>query len=253
VKKPIVIIPNGIEQSYFQQPSDPVSRGEFRLSDDTVLAIYVGRLSAEKNVLKLLDEFAKAIRLAPQLRLLIIGDGPLRGRLENKAGKLGLTEQVVFTGALLPEKIPNILACADFFVTTSVSEVHPLSVIEAMCCGLPIVAVSSPGIIDVVDNGKSGILTSEEENGLAQAVATLASDPGRMKAMGLIAGKMSRQFEMKNTAEKTLRLYRQLLLKKENGAEFSVIRSEKNTGGYQSRKAARRLSWTTGQERKDAG
>jgi glycogen synthase len=103
------------------------------------------------------------------------------------------------------------LAAADVFTTASVSEVHPLTVIEAMAAGLPVVAVASPGIADTVQSGRSGYLTNQPDGGLAAAMVGLAVDKNRRWQMGLAAREASEPYDIVHTVARTVELYERLL------------------------------------------
>ena len=95
--------------------------------------------------------------------MLLIGDGPERDNLQDRVKHMGLENKVVFTGMLPYDQVPGYLAMADAFVTASVTEVHPLSVIEAMAAGLPVLGIQSPGVGDTVQDGETGLLAAEED------------------------------------------------------------------------------------------
>lgn len=210
VRRPIEVIENGVDLRPFHTPSNPRSKQELGVADTAVLCAYVGRLSMEKNLPVLLKQFAIAHDLVPDLHLLIVGDGPDAADLKRRARALGVAEQVHFTGAVPYADIPNLLAAADFFATASVSEVHPLTVIEAMAAGLPIAATRSPGIVDSVVPGETGYLVTDPEQGLAAAMVALATHPERRSAMGAAAYEASRPYDIRLTVQKTLDLYQRL-------------------------------------------
>ncbi|MCA9940733.1 MAG: glycosyltransferase [Anaerolineales bacterium] len=206
VRRPIAVIENGVELALFRQPPRPLRREDLGLPDGPVL-IFVGRLAEEKNISTLLRQFAIARESSPAASLLIIGDGPQRAHLQEEARALGLVEAVHFAGTIPYAAIPNYLAAADLFVTASVSEVHPLTVIEAMAAGLPVVAVASPGIAETVVSGVSGLLTQYAEGGLAVGMSTLMLDAEKRRQMGRSAQEASRRFDIDRTVRRTLDLY----------------------------------------------
>ncbi|MDX1664978.1 MAG: glycosyltransferase [Candidatus Promineifilaceae bacterium] len=209
VRRPITVIPNGIEVEQFQNPSAPCGKRDLGLPDDAPLLIYVGRLAEEKNLHHLLSQFALAQELRSDLRLLIVGSGPQEATLREQARVLQIEAAIQFAGAVAPEEVPNLLAAGDVFVTASVSEVHPLSIVEAMAARLPVVAVRSPGIEETVDHGKSGLLVSRPE-GLAAAMVALLAQPERRAAMGAWAREASARYDIGETAARTVHLYEEL-------------------------------------------
>ncbi|NTU72084.1 MAG: glycosyltransferase family 4 protein, partial [Coriobacteriia bacterium] len=145
------VIPNGIDTAAFAGSTTPVPRSELGFADDDVVFCYVGRLGPEKNTPWLAEEFAAAASSCPRARLLVVGDGPSRADARAVLERAGVAERAHFTGMVPYDSVPDYEASADAFVTGSVSEVHPLVVLEAMAAGLPVVAVSSPGIADTVE------------------------------------------------------------------------------------------------------
>lgn len=209
VRRPIEIIPNGIDLDPFWHPAATLTRADFGIPAGASLLIYVGRLAEEKNIRQLLAQFALAQELLPDLHLLLIGDGPQAEALPGRAEALGVAGAVHCPGALDFAEVGSALALADGFVTASISEVHPLTVIEAMAAGLPVAAVSSPGIRDTVDHGHTGVLTGKVE-GLAAAIVNLMSDPQQRRQMGRAARTASEQYDINKTVARTLDLYHHL-------------------------------------------
>ena len=199
VRRPIRVVPNGIDMEPFRAAKGNITREDLGLPPDAwPVLIYTGRLAAEKNLDKLLDQFAVVQERLPLAKLLLVGDGPQRASLEKHAARAGLSKDVIFTGKVPFESVPCYLWLADIFVTLSRSEVHPLTVIEAMAAGLPTVALHSPGIADTIESGKTGVLTRLPE-GVAAAVVELALDPPRLADMGRRAKAASQQFDIKRT------------------------------------------------------
>ncbi len=210
VRKPIEVIENGVDLNPLRHPPDPLNKTRLGLPEDAILLIYVGRLSPEKNMSILLEQFAIAKDILPKLHLLLVGDGASRKDLLQQTRELGLKASVHFAGFIVNEQVPNYLVAADMFVTASVTEVHPLTIIEAMAAGLPIAAVSSPGIKDTVETGKSGILTRFPDGGLAAAMVGIASNDENRKQMSQAARTSSERFDINHTVVRTVELYERL-------------------------------------------
>jgi glycosyltransferase involved in cell wall biosynthesis len=211
IRRPIVVIHNGIDLVKFRKPGKPMTKGDLGVPDENLLLIYVGRLSAEKNLFTLLEEFTRARRICSQLTLVLVGDGPQRSQLEAKARKLGIDAHTIFRGQVPIEDIPNILAAADVFATASVSEVHPLTVIEAQAAGLPIVATKSPGISDIVENSINGLIGPDRVGEIARRLVDLAQDRKSMRQMGRAARKASVRYSIDTTVANTVEIYERLV------------------------------------------
>ncbi len=210
VRRPIEVIENGVDLESFRCPPRPLSRAELGLPQTGVVFVFVGRLAEEKNVEMLLRQFAAVHEWSPTTSLLLIGDGPQKDALQEQARQLEIAAAVQFAGAVPYAAIPNYLAAADVFVTASVSEVHPLTVIEAMAAGLPVVAVAGPGIVETVEHGRSGWLTQRPEGGLAVAMAGMLPDEATRRQMGAQAQAASQRFDIRRTVQRTLELYQQM-------------------------------------------
>jgi glycosyltransferase involved in cell wall biosynthesis len=133
----------------------------------------------------LLRAFATVVREIPHAQLAIAGDGPLRQELEAFTRKLNLTQRVTFIGAL-PDT-PKFLSELDVFVLSSLSEGMPISLLEAMAAGLPIVSTRAGGVDEVAIEGKNAFISEPADvDGLARAMIKMASrsDLAEMGALG---------------------------------------------------------------------
>lgn len=209
VRRPIKVIPNGIDLAPFQNPTNPRTKADFGLPPSATLFVYVGRLAHEKNLSGLIEQFAYAHQVDPTIHLMIIGKGPQEDEMRQEINKIGLENNIHLIGAVPYEEVSDFLAAADVFITASISEVHPLTVIEAMASGLPTVAIESPGISDTVEPGRTGILTTHYQ-ALSAAIIAMISVPGRIKTMSLAAQQASQQYDINQTIQQTTTLYQQL-------------------------------------------
>ena len=210
VRRPIELIENGVDLRPFHHPTNPLSKTDLNVPETAVLVTYVGRLSPEKDVDILLEQFAIAKDVVPNLHLMIMGKGACRPALEKQAYQMGIADSVLFTGPIPYEQVSNYLAAADLFATASVTEVHPLTVIEAMAASLPVVGITSPGIVDTVESGVSGLLTTKPAGGLAAALVGLAGNDARRQQMAQAARCTSERFNIDNTVQRTIALYERL-------------------------------------------
>ena len=130
-------------------------RGKGDISSDLV---YVGYLSAYKSVDLLLDVVARLNDVDRNVRLCLVGDGPLRQKLATRAGELGLVDCVEFAGHLEESDLVKKLQTSRIFVMTSLGEGLPQAMIEAMACGLPCVLFDDSDVREIVRPGENGIL-----------------------------------------------------------------------------------------------
>jgi glycosyltransferase involved in cell wall biosynthesis len=231
VRRPISVIENGIELEPFLRPSHPRTKRDLGLPDDCVLAVYCGRLAAEKDVALLVTLFAEAAAQHSDLALLLIGKGPQASELRRQVEALGLAERVRFTGALPYAAVGAHLAAADMFLTASTSEVHPLTVIEAMAAGLPVVAVRSPGLAETVESGVTGLLVPAADLAFVAAMLSLAGDAAARRRMGAAAREAAHRYDIGRTIDRTLALYDDLLTRRPD-------RGRRDPHGWWRRRAA---------------
>jgi glycosyltransferase involved in cell wall biosynthesis len=210
VKSPIEVVPNGVELKRYHN-AEPLPRSDFGFEADDVLLIYVGRLGPEKNLDFLLRAFNGVTQAFDHVRLLILGDGPARPELESLASSLGLSACVRFEGMVPYDRLPAYLAMSDAFVTASVTEVHPLSVIEAMGTGLPVLGIESPGVGDTVEDGRTGFLTDEDAIAFAVKMTRLVTEHELRRKMGAAAREASSRYAIERTTQMMLKHYDRLV------------------------------------------
>jgi len=146
-------------------------------------AVVVARLAEVKNIDALIRAIPLVVESVPRFTLRIVGDGPCRAALEALTTVLGLQAHVTFTGEA--DNVPQQLGQGSMFVLPSLSEGVSLSLLEAMATGLPVVATSVGGNVEVVIDGETGFLVPvEEPEQLAQAIIRLALAPGLAHRMG---------------------------------------------------------------------
>lgn len=154
-----------------------------RSDRSTITFMTVGRLVPVKNHLMLLSAFDEIAQMRPQIRLVIVGDGPERGAIERFIQHQGLEEQIVLTG--FRSDIPVILRDADIFMLTSRYEGISVALLEAMRTGLPVIATAVGGIPETVLNGKTGLLVElDDVAGLVRAMLTLVDSKIQREQMG---------------------------------------------------------------------
>ena len=207
----IEVVPNGANLKPFHN-AKPRSRAEFGFNDDDILLVYAGRIAPEKNIEFLLQSFAGVSKVISNVYLLIIGGGQKEHEeaLKLLPGELGIQDRVRFTGIIPYDKLPSHLAMCDAFVTASVTEVHPFTVIEAMATSLPIMGVDSPGVGDSVADGESGLLSTEDIASYTAKLTYLCLNRDLQKKMGAAARAASAQYSIERTTKIMLGHYGRL-------------------------------------------
>ncbi len=213
VEAPIDIIPNGVDLDHFVQ-AVPAARPSLGLPPDAVVLMYVGRLGPEKNLLTLLDAFWHALRESPRAILAFVGDGPQEISVRERTGRLNLTDNVRFLGSHPNEEIPSLLGAADAFVTASITESHPITIIEALAAGRPVVAFGVPGICETVIDGENGLLAPVDPAALGARMARLAADAQLRARLSDGARRSAAQYHIDITTRRIVEHYERLIKEK---------------------------------------
>lgn len=176
--------------------SPQVPRGVWRARqgflEEDILFVCVARFARQKNHALLITAFAKGPASDPRAHLVLAGQGALRAQLQMQVNQLGLTSRVHFLG--LRTDIPDVLGAADIFALSSDWEGNPLSVIEAMAAGLPIVSTAVGGVPELLENGSEGFIVQPgHAEQLSEAMVALLKDHELRRAMGAAAAVRARE------------------------------------------------------------
>src|SRR6266568_518642 len=186
-------IANGIPVGdYVARPGEREAiRAELAIPTEAPTFVTVAQFVTAKNHAGLLDAFASERLRSIGAHLLLAGDGELRRDAERKADTLGLRDRVRFLG--VRSDIPRVLAAADIFVLASRREGNPLSVMEAMAAGKPVVATAVGCVPELVTDGTGEVVQPGDSGALAAAMYRLGSDLSRARGYGLIAARLARE------------------------------------------------------------
>jgi glycosyltransferase involved in cell wall biosynthesis len=161
---------------------DPGLRARYGLGPEHIVVGKIARLVPLKGHDDLLGAAAVLFRDLPQLRILLVGDGPLRARLEAEIAARGLTKNFVFTGLVDPEQIPDLVGIMDFLVHLSRREGLPRALPQALAAGRPVIAYDCDGANEVCVNGRTGFLVPAGNlTALRERIRLMGSDP-RLRA-----------------------------------------------------------------------
>jgi glycosyltransferase involved in cell wall biosynthesis len=171
----------------------------------------VGRLIFNKGPQYLVEATPEVLRAHPEAEFVFVGDGPLRPHLEERARQLGVRHRLTFLGTR--HDVAAILQTCDMLVRPSLLEGMPLTVLEAMACGLPVVATPVSGTAELVRHGENGLFVRPADpTSLARAILRLVEDEPLREAQGRKARRLvERDYSWDAVAEKTLAVYRELL------------------------------------------
>jgi len=174
------VVSRGVDTTLFNpQRRSTALRREWGVNDDAPVALSVGRLAPEKNLPLVLRAYRLMCELQPQLRLVLVGDGPERARLERE------NPDVIFAGMRIGEDLAAHYACADLFLFPSMTETYGNVTVEAMASGLAVVAYDYAAAQQHIRHGENGILVPfGAADDYVQAAAALATDAQRIRALG---------------------------------------------------------------------
>jgi glycosyltransferase involved in cell wall biosynthesis len=204
-----LFIPNGVLAS--PEPSGRDVRAELGIAGGTPVIGAVGVLRAQKALHVVLRALAQLREHRPDIRLLIVGDGPERAGLEALAAELGIVDAVIFMGHR--GDVPDVLRAIDVAVSSSDFEGSPLAVMEYMDAALPIVATAVGGVPDLIESGVHGVLVPRSDpTALAGAIEQTLAEPERAREMGERARERRRsEFDIDTLVRRLEALYLELL------------------------------------------
>ena len=206
------LIPNGIPVDTFRSPS--IERERWRNIEGFVptdiLFVCVAWLRPQKNPVLLLESFRRGPASDPRAHLLLVGTGALRSELERQIGASGLQERVHLLGTRAD--VPEILNAADVFVLGSDYEGNPLSVMEAMAAGKPMICTAVGGVPELVEAGCGLLVPSRNAQALSNAMSHMLENPGARKTMGEKSARRAvERFDLRAMTEAYEDLYRWLM------------------------------------------
>jgi glycosyltransferase involved in cell wall biosynthesis len=214
--KPIGVIPNAINGDTFS-PNGAASR--WNGSPDGIRVLAVSRLISRKG----LDDLFRALVILKDDRVMLTVQGWGRDgdRLRALAVNLGIDRQVTFAGFKPRDLLPAVYRAADIFVLPSHSESCAMALLEAMACGLPVVATAVGGTSELVQDGINGCLVPPESpEALAAALARLIADPALRRAMGARNSELVREsYTWPVMANRYLNVYQQAIARRHGHCE----------------------------------
>jgi len=214
IKKEIVVIPNAIDLNIFQEKDEQACkkiREQLELTPEDVILLYVGRLSLEKNI----DKIIKSLALIKEknidkVKLVLVGEGTAMNQLNSMVKSLGLQQHVKFVGAVDSEIVKSYYQISDLFTFTSTSETFGMVIIEAMASGLPVLAVRAPGAVDIITDGFDGMLVEDDVFEFAACLELLIKNKDLRKRLAKGAFYTAQRYSIDNISDQMLNLYQRL-------------------------------------------
>jgi phosphatidylinositol alpha-mannosyltransferase len=206
---PLRVIPNGVDVDRFDPRPAPIRH----LRDGAVNVLFVGRLEPRKGLRELLRGYEYMKQRVPQSRLVIVGDGPRRARVESYISGHRLRD-VVMAGYVPDSVLPRYYASADIFCSPATgSESFGIVLLEAMACGLPIVATEIAGYLSVVEPGNDAITVRPKGWAeLGAALTLLARDEHLRRRMGAAGLEKARRYSWREVTSRVIEVYQEARL-----------------------------------------
>jgi glycosyltransferase involved in cell wall biosynthesis len=209
----LVILPNGIDVDFWRTDATPHTRRR-----RTIELLSVMRLNPKKRALSLVGIVMRVnaiLRGGVRVRLRIVGDGPQRARLERLIAANKLDEQIELLGHRTRIEIRELMSECEMFVLPTVRESFGLAALEARCAGLPVIAMASSGVAEIVRHGREGLLARSDAE-LALHVATLARDDRQRQTIAAHNRDSSPPYDWSQLVAAHLALYREAIALRES-------------------------------------
>ena len=201
----IVVIHNGVDTNVF-------SSCEKERNTDQIL--WIGRFTPGKGVEYLIEAFDILIKEYPNLKLIMLGKGAVKGNIEQKIRDLNLSKNIIINEFVPNSELPNIYQNSDVFVLPSINEGVPRTILEAMACGLPIVCTALPQLINIVE-GCGFVVPLRYPQALADAISKIISNKELSQKLGENGRKnVVENYSWEDTMKRTIKLYEGLICQK---------------------------------------
>ncbi len=215
IKKEIVVIPNAINLEVFQERNEEQCKKlveQAGLKDSDIVLLYVGRISFEKNVDKIIKALAiMKKRNITNVKLLLVGEGTALKQIREMVYSEGISDMVKFIGAVNNEIIKYFYQISDIFTFTSTSETFGMVIIEALASGLPVLAIKAPGVVDIVTDGVDGLLVEDEISQFAERLEILVKNRNLRKKLSEGARNTAQRYNVDTISDQMLNLYQRLI------------------------------------------
>ena len=206
----VICIPNGCDTSEFHPGKDLELRKRLGINDSDAVMGTVGSLIELKGHKELLEAFSRIARSRSGVRLMFVGDGPLRKDLEELSGKLGIKEKVIFAGRVMD--VSPFYRAMDSYALSSFSEALPMALLEAMATALPIIATDVGDVKYMLGGGKGGIIVKPKDvDALESGMRYFLDHPDAARENGNFARKRAEvSFNIVKTKDAYEKLYKSL-------------------------------------------
>lgn len=213
LKNRIIPISCGVDLDRFNPKNDGrFLKKRYKIADEESVVLFVGRLDKEKNIDLVIKSFVKILEEI-KARLVIAGKGKEKSSLIKLARKLGIDQNINFTGYVSDKDLPALYKMADLFVIASIAELQSIATMEAMASSLPVVATKVMALPELVHNGKNGYLFNDGDmQTLANQIIKILKNPTLKRKMSKGSLKIISQHRLDQTIESYEKIYQKLIL-----------------------------------------
>jgi len=224
VKRPISVIPNGIDLTQFKNAKQPGSlRQRLGVDSDAPVLLSVGRMDLEKRLDFIIDAFVLISEKLPNAQLVFAGDGGARENLETRAKGTKVKNRIHFLGMVSRTELPDVFHDSSVFLSASTTEVHPISAIEAIASGLPMVVVKDEAFEGMVEDNVNGYMTPLDVNAYAEILVNLLSDKNKLENFGKQSAILSEKYSIEGQVRSLEKLYLEAILQNWRGHFFQRV------------------------------
>lgn len=214
---PSAIVPNAIDTCKFTarqctEADKAALRSKFGIREDDRVVLYVGRVVEEKRVIELLEIMKRVVTERNNAKMLFVGDGGAYDTLVERVQEAGLGDRILFAGFVDWTKLSAYYAIGSIFVTVSLSEMHSMTILEALSLGLPVVCRRDTSFADTVFHGKDGYEGSTDDEVVSYLI-DLIDNPDKCAEFGRYALEVSRRFSLDIHGRRTIAFYQKVLEK----------------------------------------
>ncbi len=207
-KSKVLVIPNGIDVEYFHQPQfREEKRKTYGIGQDDFVIGNIARMVPLKNHRFLISIFKQLVRDHPELKLILVGDGPIRHELKAYSESLGLSNSAIFLGER--KDVAALLSIFDLFILPSLTEGISITLIEALAARIPVIASDVGGNSEIIENGKTGLLMPlDQTQSWIKAIRSLVeSEEKRISLLGNAKTEVTKRFSLGRMIENYQKVY----------------------------------------------
>ncbi len=206
----IEVIPYGLNHELLKNYKKSNIRRLYHLENKKII-LFLGRLGKEKNISFIIKSFKFLSKKRNDAVLVICGRGHEEKNLKNLIRNLQIQDKVSLVGNIPYSEIENYYTAADIFITASTTETGPLTVLESLFFGVPVICLKNSNMEDKIKNGYNGFLVERSIKSFSEKIEELLSNESLLKQLSRNAKKSSRKYDVLKVSKKLLSLYKSLL------------------------------------------